>query len=338
MSSGKGLKIKPAVDGNKLYIVLDLPLIDKNKLFTINRVYSVPIPYKDLKESEEAGSLIARYKFATEGVAINKGKTSYIELTKRQLTECTKGESYCVIKNPVYPYNTHRSCMLALINPNPEKVRKYCKVMVYYKPRLPLATQVSSGLWIMATVFPFTFSVACDEKHYSKTHKVLPPVDLIKIEPSCTAYSDYLSLPPYYQMSSQYQIEDNELDRLRMRIRNQTDHWDTINKSTKKLNWDKENLETINEVPIEDLLKRASINAVEIRHKPLKWYVIFISILEMDALLLLLFFCIYSRTSCKSRHHHIFIIAQQDLQCTCSHMSVQYFENLSEITLLVKIL
>ena len=289
----KTVRATTSMNNNKIYIMLDLPLINKNKLFTLYKVFNLPLPYTKIKK-ESTANLVARYRLDSEGVAINREKTQYIELNKKQLHDCTKQDtSFCELKNPILPYNTHRSCVLALINPNQAKINKYCKVLVDYKPRLPIATYVEDGLWIISSTHPITFSVACDRRHYSKTMKVEPPVDILKIEPSCTAYSDYLSLPPFYRLSSKYVLED-KTEYLRDRLKNQTfDHWEKFNVTeTELLKWDKKDLENLRSVPIEELMKQTNIEPVALRPSRYTWLQISLTLFVILVLSALIIRCL----------------------------------------------
>lgn len=291
----KTLRCTTKMNNNKIYIMLELPLINKNKMFTIYRLYNLPLPYTNMKKDADA-NLIARYKLATNAVAINREKTLYTELTKKQLSDCTKPETtFCQLHNPILPYNTHRSCALSLINPNREKIKRYCKIVVDYKPRLPIATYVEDGLWIISSRHAVTFNVNCEKKSFSKTVRTDPPVDILKIESSCTAYSDYLSLPPFYRLSSKY-VLDNDAIKLRDILKNQSlDLWEDFENNTNIKIWNKQDLSVIKEKPIGQLLKDLEMKTIKVNQNEYTWWQIMISIFIITILIAIIIRYFYRR-------------------------------------------
>ena len=83
---------------------------------------------------------------------------------------------------------------------NKENVQRDCKSMVYLNSRLPIAEYVHSGVWIVATSDVMKFTIVCQDRSGMQGEVVVhPPLGVIRLNMTCGAANDYLSLPPYYK-------------------------------------------------------------------------------------------------------------------------------------------
>ena len=72
-----------------------------------------------------------------------------------------------------------------------------CKSMVYLNSRLPIAEYVHSGVWIIATSDVMKFTIVCQDRSGMQGEVVVhPPLGVIRLNMTCGAANDYLSLPP----------------------------------------------------------------------------------------------------------------------------------------------
>ena len=94
-----------------------------------------------------------------------------------------------------------------------ENVKNCCKTEVEPNSLLPRAYHII-GLCYIASQNTLTFTVVCPQKQ-KETMIVNPPLGMIKLNMSCTATSNYLTLLPYYHNESKLNIQDQFIDNLK---------------------------------------------------------------------------------------------------------------------------
>ena len=91
-----------------------------------------------------------------------------------------------------------------------EIIKKSRQTIVAPKSILPQASHFMDGLWFVATQELLTFAVVCPQKE-KKTIHMNPLIGMIKLNMSCTAKSDYLTILSYYHIRSVMNIQDQFL-------------------------------------------------------------------------------------------------------------------------------
>lgn len=76
---------------------------------------------------------------------------------------------------------------------------------------MPRAEYLSEGQWVVATTNVLKFSILCEtsNKLLGATRNVItvrPPIDIITLRMSCSSYSGYMTLPPFYHKESNYNV------------------------------------------------------------------------------------------------------------------------------------
>ena len=91
-----------------------------------------------------------------------------------------------------------------------EGIKQYCKKIISLNIALPMAEYLSDGQWAVASKTYLTFNIICKNqlsfKNDNKTKITKPPIDILTLKMSCTAFSDHITLPPYYHQESNYNI------------------------------------------------------------------------------------------------------------------------------------
>ena len=73
-----------------------------------------------------------------------------------------------------------------------------------------MAEYLTDGNWIITTQRKLVFSLVCQENQGGvREIEVQPPLDIIRLPMSCSASNEYMSLMPYYQKESKFQVEDS---------------------------------------------------------------------------------------------------------------------------------
>ena len=75
---------------------------------------------------------------------------------------------------------------------------------------LTIALYISDGTWVVITVEPIVFTVMCvGNKH--------PAVSYVAMNMSCHAFSDQMTLQPYYHHESEYHLKSRQADLLHLK-------------------------------------------------------------------------------------------------------------------------
>ena len=103
--------------------------------------------------------------------------------------------SFCAFRKPSFPLNDSQRCVMALFLKDVERIKKNCKTIV------TLNNKTIDGTWVVISVEPIVFTVMCvGNKRYQTT--VRPAVSYVALNMSCHAFSDQMTLPPYYYHES----------------------------------------------------------------------------------------------------------------------------------------
>ena len=199
------------LDGHKILIVLTIPLLDRKEIYEIYKIHNLPLP-KNQKLTSETKTLnaVAKYDISAEALMINEDRTKYTLLSGKDYYACNnRYMPFCNPKSPIYQINLSKSCVIALFLKNKENVQRDCKSMVYLNSRLPIAEYVHSGVWIVATSDVMKFTIVCQDRSGMQGEVVVhPPLGVIRLNMTCGAANDYLSLPPYYEKKVRGHIWD----------------------------------------------------------------------------------------------------------------------------------
>ena len=187
-----------------IFLILKIPLINFAEEFDIIKVFNMPIPnpiFNNILKNKQLNSLTARYQIETDYIIINKARDHYIIPSTNEIHSCLSSPSkFCPIKSPLYPTHTPRFCVVALFTNT--QVESICKVKVYSNIKLPIANHITKGIWILATDEKLKFHINCEKENKIKTITASPPLEIIKINESCSAYSHLIKLPRFYEYSS----------------------------------------------------------------------------------------------------------------------------------------
>lgn len=311
----RALSCSTILDGDKIMIILNVPLLDYKGEFEVYRVHSIAAPpNKYLRKSSGLPDMIARYDIESQGMLINKDRNQYALLSADELQMCgNEGIKYCSPRNAVLPVNQHKLCMLALFFKDDKKVDKYCRKMVEPNAVLPAAQYISSGHWVVSARKLLKFSIVCLASNGQKSpmtqmsRKMTSFVDIIRLKSGCHAANNYINLPPFYEFESR--LPSNDPLRQLLEIRNQSKLriWDPFIKTLP--NFTKleipQNLKTIKQIPMNDLLFQLSgLGQVRVNNNewPI-WVYILINLTILLVLLALVYFCCkYRKNEKKSTH------------------------------------
>ena len=174
------------------------------------KVYNMPLldmkwyPSYLTRGKENAKHIVAQYVLESSVIAVDRERTKYIMLNHDEAVACTKPLSwYCDFKNPIYPININKYCVVAILMENKEAIKELCKISVKPNEVLPRAAYVSGGVWIVSTIEQFKFTIVCEKVYpVNKISKVSPPLDVVRLNMGCVANNPFITLPPIHDLKS----------------------------------------------------------------------------------------------------------------------------------------
>ena len=256
---------------NKIVMLLNIPLINAVEMMEIYEVINLPLPdlklTKPVKGKEKPW--VAFYEVETTAIAIDPARTKYSLLSKDEARRCARNiEGFCQFINPIYPTNKNKFCVIALFLGNKQLIDKTCVTKVRTNSILPVARHVSEGDWIVALGKPLMFTITCDQNspQLAQTKELLPPIDTLKLGHGCVAFSTDVVLPSYHEFSSVLDVSPEltmNFGEVNFTI------WHPIHElvSDKIHIWNMTDLETIEEINMNDLIKK--IENIKTVHIPL---------------------------------------------------------------------
>ena len=252
------LELTTILEGKHIIMVIYVPLLQYNQVFEVYRIQNLPMPHQNSTNTEIQNTMSAYYDIGDiNAIAINKLRTQYALLSKNQLRICEHAElGACHIKTAVYNINLSKLCAVALfLN---DKVADNCKTLVEMNSVLPFALPLRDGLYIIVSNRPLRFAISCQEGETdTKTIITSTPIDTIKLNLTCFASNEYLTLPGYYVKSTRTEITDQVLNELKINL-NMSSFliWEPFDQNVTKFKFSKlpDKLKDWKQVPLNHLI------------------------------------------------------------------------------------
>ena len=249
----KSLTTVAIIKRKKLLTLVSLPLIDTNSRYELYQMFNLPVPYNLTRMN-------AQYELETNHLAVNIKRTQYMLLSDTDFLKCAAPRtSFCALRKPSFPLHDSQRCVTALFLKDVERIEISCKTIVTLNNKLPIALYISDGTWVVITVEPIVFTVMCvGNKRYQTT--VRPAVSYVALNMSCHAFSDQMTLPPYYYHESEYHLKSRQAD-----LGDDIDLIDEINRLPK--------LNDIDNIPLSQLIEKlhqtkiVAMTPVQKRHR-----------------------------------------------------------------------
>ena len=198
------MKVDAHIEHDMVYMILKIPLINFAEDFDIIKIFNLPISnpvFSNISSNKQLNSLTARYHIESDYLIINKKRDHYIIPSNEEIKICLSSPShFCPVESPLYPTHVPRFCAVALFtNTN---VDSMCRVKVYSNVKLPIANHITSGIWVLSTKIKITFNVNCEKNVNVRTITASPPLEIIRLNETCSAYSNLIDLPRFYEFRS----------------------------------------------------------------------------------------------------------------------------------------
>ena len=213
------------MEGDKLLILMSVPLLDRDSTFEIYQVINLPIPYP--RADQEVGA-VARYRLETEYIALNLARNKFMMLPEGEANKCkTDALRTCTSTSPIYVTGNYNLCVLELFKGDKGGIRRYCRVEILADVILPQAISICDGVWAVATQREIDLSMVCEGKT-TQTIKVIPPLTMVELPLGCSAFGISMSLPPYYQAEEKFEKKMSFSKLMENNLSNWAELWEPI--------------------------------------------------------------------------------------------------------------
>ena len=226
------LKCTTVVVGFHMVITVQIPLIATTEVFEIFAVHSLPVPYSINQTGNRqrlTSGLTANYDIDFHMLGVNKQRTKYVLLLGEESLACMNQlDTFCSVLKPVYPVSLSKKCEIALFMKVGYKIDKYCKIEVSVDTSLPRAEYISNGKWVITTNEDLILVINCKNKQESTEIRVRAPVGIISLQETCSASNEFLTLPPFYERESKFNVEISESEFFKNYNKTRSHFWNPI--------------------------------------------------------------------------------------------------------------
>ena len=117
-----------------------------------------------------------------------------------EFIRCTLADGhFCDLNTGLYHIYMNQWCVSAMAFKDNDKISTYCRVAIHNITR-PQACYLDQGLWAISVETPTPMEIKCEDHSHVKTLK--PPFTFINLQPTCSAFSSTIKLPPYFKQYS----------------------------------------------------------------------------------------------------------------------------------------
>ena len=150
------------VRNDKIYAMVDVPLLNSNSDFEVFKVIHLPIPFPNNATQEKT---VERHKIETEGIAFNLVRTKFVMLSPSEALACsTNALKVCAVKSPIYAANGHRLCIVQLFKRDEKGIDKYFEAEVATNIVTLQAIHISDSIWVVDTAVERKLIKICNGK------------------------------------------------------------------------------------------------------------------------------------------------------------------------------
>ena len=178
---------------NRYHILFYIPLVHNKLRFNVYRFFPYHVPLHDQNVSLSYFPDEPRY------LMMSDSQQFYIQPTDSEIETCLLArQPFCPLYEPAYAASGSTSCIVALFRRDAMASRTYCSPRLLPATNAPKAYYLTHGRWLLVSLPPFTLTISCLSTETSHTVTITRPVDIITLQPECSASGDTFYLPPYY--------------------------------------------------------------------------------------------------------------------------------------------
>ena len=185
----KFLTVTPLIEGDKLIMMIRIPLIDLDSSMTVFKIYNLSIFNHDIGKS-------LKYKLEENNLAVTKDQKYFAILTESNFIKCTLAAGhFCNIDNALYHADSSTWCLPAMYSKDDKLINKHCTLEISNITG-PTANYLDQGSWAISVEKPTQMEIRCTTHTHVKTLNL--PMTFITLQPTCSTFSHEIKLPPYF--------------------------------------------------------------------------------------------------------------------------------------------
>ena len=197
------LSVHAFVIENHLVYIVTCPLVDRDRVFTTYRIFSLPLPVPSTK-MQITHDLKHKY------IAFTRNK-QYVTFPKdKEIMKCTiTAGAQCSLSSPLFPTATMKLCQYALFTRDSELIETICKIST--TPFImDNALVLDKHFWLVLTLTQTTLHIMC----LTKSYYIRPqsPIAIVHLPEGCDASGETLYLPGSSTISQEIQSSDLGID------------------------------------------------------------------------------------------------------------------------------
>lgn len=241
-------------DKDKIHILIALPLLHESSQFDVFEAIQIPVPALVVP-------LSATYKLESSYIAVSKDKSRYTFLKEHEVQMCIQSP-YCTMHTPIFRAAYYKSCVMALYMKDSKTVSNICTPIVSKTPLIPKLYPLSQGHWAIVSNFSLEITTTCHKRSPRVLKQTFKPgLNILELNPRCSAYSKYFSLPQLREGGTDYRQsipfkQEISLVTIQLNIWNQSTHLSntlSLLRNNSNLLPDQSALPLINDLPFTHL-------------------------------------------------------------------------------------
>jgi len=298
----KYLPLSGVVEGNKLIMLIKIPLVQQYESFTMYDIINIPIIHSNRSQDHSlTKSAVVKYDLPHRGIAINEKHDRYALLTSEDFQVCATAP-YCTLEKPLYSTGNSNDCIAKLFLGREQDIKRQCNKVINMHMSLPYAAHLIKGSWLVVTDEPLRLAIQCKgiNQITSTWIDVHIPFDIVQVQAGCVASSDKLTLSATYDYKSNVTISDELIDAVRRSVNiSSVALWHDYNKRIISLTdvTLPKTLPTLDYIPMDTL-----INEVEqARELQVKQHYNYVALVAAAVILVLIIAALAVYTFCKCR-------------------------------------
>ena len=181
------------VEENQFLLLIDVPIQDIAQQIQIYKIINLPVP---------VGNYAMRYTLDNKYLGVTYDRTKAMDVPEDQFELCKEANrQFCPLTTPLQPLTNPPSCVAALYAKNSREIDHLCELTTKTQPELYLPIPLASNVWaIISLLFKHQppVTVICPTKPAMSIH-ISPSIHILRLEPACSATSQYFHLPPKYE-------------------------------------------------------------------------------------------------------------------------------------------
>ena len=187
------LKCHVLIERNEFLLLIDIPIQDRAQQIQIYKIINIPVP---------VGNFSIQYEIPEQYLGVTYDHTKALVITPEQFSKCQSANGqFCPMTAPLQTLTNPPSCVAGLYIKSKPDIDRYCRIITRTQPKVYLPIALAANLWAIVTppaIKKTQMSVMCP-KEPVRTIEIKAPLEILRLQPACSATTQYFHLPPKYE-------------------------------------------------------------------------------------------------------------------------------------------